>query len=56
MYPPALSCIYRHGRRTFSKMGVDAHIPSCPREALVFSVRDVLVGDGVDILFRQTKI
>jgi hypothetical protein len=41
---------------TLAQMGVDAHVPSSARKALVFSVGDVFVGHRVDIFFRQTEI
>ena len=37
-------------------MRVDAHVPGSARQTFVFSVGDVLVGDGIDVLFRQTEI
>ncbi len=41
---------------TFAEMRVDAHVAGRAREALVFSVGDVLVGDGVDVLLGQSEI
>lgn len=45
--PPAL---------LYAKVGVDAGVAGRPRQVLVFSVGDVLVGPGVPVLFGQTEV
>lgn len=41
---------------TFAEVGVDAHVTSRAGEIFVFSVRNVLVRGGVDVLLGETKI
>ena len=41
---------------TFSEMCVDAHVSGGASEALVFAVWYVFAGEGVNVLFRQTKV
>ena len=37
-------------------MSIDAHVPGRPGQRFVLSVRNVLVGVGVDVLFSQTEV
>ena len=37
-------------------MSVDAHVASSAGEIFVFSVRNVLVRGGVDVLFGETEV
>jgi len=41
---------------TFAKVGVNAHIASSSRQALVFPVWNVFVAIGVNILLCKTKV
>lgn len=41
---------------TNAKVCVDGGIACCPREVLVLSVRDMLVGAGIPILLGQPKV
>ena len=37
-------------------MSVDAHVSCSAREALVFTIRNVLIGQRIDVLFSQPKV
>lgn len=43
-------------RRTLAQVCVDAHVAGSARQALVFSVGDVFLGLGVDVLFGQAEV
>ena len=43
-------------RQTFAEMSVYAHVPRRPSQALVLSVRDVLLCPRINELFRETKV
>ena len=40
----------------FAQVSIDAHVPGRPGQRFVLSVRNVLVGVGVDVLFSQTEV
>jgi len=48
--------IRRNQRLTSSQMGVDTHIPSRSTQTLSLSVRDMLFGFRIPVLFRHSEI
>lgn len=41
---------------TSSQMRIDAHVPGCSTQTFSFSVRDVLLGPRVSILFCHSEV
>ena len=41
---------------TFSKVSIDTHVSSCARQAFMFSIRNMLVGVGINVFLCKTKI